>query len=487
MLILVLEASTASAKAMLFDDHAGVIGILPKHYSEEAGDTVTYDADKLMEETLLVGRELLEQKGVTRVDMVATCSIWSHSLVMLDRNMEPLGRLSTWADTKAWPTTEKYRADHDLFIWLYQRTGCPIHVTYTLWKYMHEKECGNALAATFIASMPEYLFYKLTEEFAVSRSTASAGGFLNLHSLEWDEEVLRLAGLDAAKLPKLVPSEYTAPLAPRAASVLGLAAGTPVLITGADGCMNHVAAGGFSENVMTLSIGTSAAMRIATDKPILAAYPATWCYVGVEGMWVAGSATAGAGNCVDWIGKKILGGKNGVSLKELDTGAAKTLAHGDAPIFLPFLVGERCPGWDDKKSGLLCEMRLNHDIYDLYYAVLEGVLFNLRQCYEITIPIIGRPPTYISISGGIEESPLWLGMAASIFGLPVHTNGLMHASLLGTAYMGLKAAGVIDSVKNISPHIVASSYPNYSKRDFFDRRFEKYLKYYSWETLGRTT
>lgn len=485
MLILVLEASTASAKAMLYDESAGVIGVLPKNYSAEAGDTVTYDADRLMRETLEAGRELLEQKGIARVDMVATCSIWSHSLLMLDKSMRPLGRLSTWADTAAWPTTEKYRANNDLYVSLYQRTGCPIHVTYTLWKYMHEKESGLANQAQFISSMPEYLFYQLTNEFAVSRSTASAGGFLNLHSLEWDDVALRLAGISVDSLPTLVDSEYVAPLTPRAAALLGLPSGIPVLITGADGCMNHVAAGGFGENVMTLSIGTSAAMRIATDKPILADYPATWCYVGVEGMWVAGSATAGAGNAVDWIGKKILGGRNGVSLKELDSGAAKTLAQGDAPLFLPFLVGERCPGWDDKKSALFCEMRLNHDIYDLYYAVLEGVLFNLRQCYEITIPIIGQAPKFISISGGIEESPLWMSMVASVFGLPVHTNGLMHASLLGTAYMGLKSLGVIHSLKAIKPLIGASNLPDYSKKEFFAKRFAKYLRYYSWETLER--
>ncbi|MBT9135939.1 MAG: Xylulose kinase [Firmicutes bacterium] len=479
MLLLVIEASTASAKALLYDDAAGIIGILPKNYSSDAGDTITYDAEQLMWETLQVGRELLEQKGITEVDMVATCSIWSHSLLMLDHKKQAVGRLSTWADTKASPTTEKYRRDQALYNFLYQRTGCPIHITYTLWKYIHERETGNTEGIAYIASMPDYLFYTLTAELAVSYSTASASGFLNLHSLAWDKEVLRLAGVSEQMLPRLVGSEYTAPLTPAAAAILGIPAGTPVLITGADGCMNHVAAGGFGEDLMTLSIGTSAAMRIATDSPILANYPATWCYVGVENMWVAGSATAGAGNCVAWIGKKILGTSNGLSLKELDAGARNLLGQGDAPIFLPFLVGERCPGWDDTKSAMFCDLRLNHDVYALYYSVLEGVLFNLRQCYEITIPIVGRTPKFISISGGIEESQLWLSMAASIFGLPVHTNGQMHASLLGTAYMGLKGAGVLDSVKKIAPQIEMSYEPDYALNDFYTQRFQRYLKHYN--------
>jgi gluconokinase len=178
-------------------------------------------------------------------------------------------------------------------------------------------------------------------------------------------------------LPRVVESEYTAPLGQDAARILGLSKGIPVLITGADGCMNHVAAGAFGADIMTLSVGTSAALRMASSRPILAEHPSTWCYVGVENKWVIGSATAGAGNCVGWIGKTILGPKTGLSLQELDAGAQASLLRGDGPIFLPFLVGERCPGWDDTRTGMLCNLKISHDIYDLYYAVLEGVLFNL--------------------------------------------------------------------------------------------------------------
>lgn len=479
MLILVLEASTASSKAMLYKSGQGIVGILPKNYSPAVGDTVTMDADKMVRETLLAGRQLLEQTGVTEVDMVATCSIWSHSLLLLDKNRTPVSRLITWADTRAAATAERYRQDGSLVTAMYRRTGCPIHTTYTLWKYVHEKESGNTGDASYIATMPEYLFLSLTGQFAVSKSTASGGGFLNLDTLNWDEEALKVAGVGAAMLPKLVDSEHTAPLTMEAAQFLGLKAGKPVLITGADGCMNQIAAGAFGDNVMTLSVGTSGALRITVDRPLVAEYPSTWCYVGVENTWIVGSATAGAGNCIDWIGNKILGVNSGITLQELDAGAEQAGLKPDAPIFMPFLAGERCPGWDDKKSAMLCELRLNHDCYDLYNAVLEGVLFNLKQCYEITVPIVGKPPKYISISGGIEKSRYWLSMAAAIFGMPVYVDGLLHASLLGAAYMGLKAAGEIASVKDIKPLLKTSFVPDAVKQEFYAARFEKYLKYYN--------
>lgn len=478
MLILVLEASTAAAKAMLYRSGTGMIAVLHQNYSVAAGDLASYNADRIMAETMALGNRLLRQTGITRVDMVATCSIWSHSLLMLDVQKRPLSPLNTWADTAAAATTRKYRKDNLLFTSLYQRTGCPIHTTYTLWKYIHEKENGNLKDVSLIASLPDYLFFKLSGEFAVSRSTASAGGFLNIHTLEWDMETLDFAGIDAAMLPKLVDSEYTGSLTEEAAAALGLQEGTPVLITGADGCMNQVAAGAFGGPIMTVSVGTSAAMRMATSRPVLADYPSTWCYAGVEQMWVVGCATAGAGNCVDWMGKKILGPGNGLSLQQLDEGAAAALAKGEAPFFLPFLAGERCPGWDDTKTAMLFEMKIDHDIYDLYYAVLEGVLFNLRQCYDLTVPIVGQPPALINISGGIEGSPLWIAMAATIFGKPVYTGGLQHASLLGAALMGLKAAGEIVTVKGIQPVIEKTWEPLPGKKDFYEKRFEKYLRYY---------
>lgn len=195
-------------------------------------------------------------------------------------------------------------------------------------------------------------------------------------------------------------------------------------------------------------------------------------------MWIAGSATAGAGNCVDWIGKKILGFDNRITLPQLDQGAQAALEKADAPIFLPFLAGERCPGWDDTRKALFYELKIDHDIHDLYYAVLEGVLFNLKQCYDITVPIVGQPPKFISISGGIEKSPFWLAMAANVFGLPVYTDGRLNASLLGAAFMGVKVMGEIGSVKEVKPITKNCWEPDPGKQEFYTKRYAKYLQYY---------
>lgn len=93
---------------------------------------------------------------------------------------------------------------------------------------------------------------------------------------------------------------------------------------------------------MTLSMGTSAAIRMSYPEPILPQTPSTWCYYGAEGKRIVGAATSGAGNCVEWFAKKMLLGN--YKYRELDDMVAQRYSQPfDAPIFLPFNFGERCP------------------------------------------------------------------------------------------------------------------------------------------------
>ena len=153
---------------------------------------------------------------------------------------------------------------------------------------------------------------------------------------------------------------------------------------------------------MTLSVGTSGALRLAYDEPVLPENASTWCYYVLNGKRLAGAATSGAGNCLEWFAKKAYKG-SGLKFKQLDKIAMEVNVE-KAPIFSPFLFGERNPGWQDSRQGGFMGLKSHHEIGDLYHAVLEGVLFNLFQCYKTLINITGEPQE-IRISGGIENSP----------------------------------------------------------------------------------
>lgn len=474
MIVLALEASTSSAKAALYRTDMGLIGVHCTPYSHEICDTVTLDPAGVYNAVAESAKNIMEAYGIHDIDIIGLSSIWSHSILMLDSDREPIGRISTWANTDSAQTIEKYKKDESLLKWFYKRTGCPIHSIYTLWKWIHIKDNEPYNKGRYISTLPEYIFEKLTGKSYISQTTASAGGMLNIHSLKWDDEILKFAGIDESMLSALAEPELTMPLCEKAAAKLNLKSGIPVVVTGADGALNQIAAGGLNKGIMTISVGTSGAIRLSSDVPVIPEKPSTWCYYGAEGKRIIGGATSGAGNCVEWFTKRINPGNKGI--KELD----ENIENGsfwDSPIFLPFLFGERCPGWDDKRQGGFYGLSGKYTDVHLYYSVLEGVLLNIYQCYNSLAEVIEKPE-WIGISGGIEHSRAWLQMAADIFGMEIKSSNIKEASLIGAVMVALKAAGVLKSLHDIERTEGETYYPDLKKSEQRRERFKKYLKYY---------
>ena len=143
-----------------------------------------------------------------------------------------------------------------------------------------------------------------------------------------------------------------------------------MIVANSDGGLNQNGVGAIKENVMTFSVGTSGAMRISTAKPMIPKSPSTWCYLSPKG-WLSGAATAGCCNCIDWFVEHVAAGKTDYS--QLEQGEDEIL---DTPIFLPFLFGERCPGWNDKRGGGFAGLKAGHDIKDMY----RGCLLYTSRC-----------------------------------------------------------------------------------------------------------
>lgn len=476
MNVLAIEISTSSAKALMYSLEGGVKAVESIPFPEDSCDIMSQEPegiyDALKKCILTIVNRVQEP-----VDAVGISTTW-HSILFLDEKHMPLGRIYTWAHNRAGRVLEQYREDTAFKRWYYSRTGCMVHSTYPLWQYIYFRDTHSPVYSekAYISSQQAFVFEKLTGEFAMSKTTASGSGFLNIHTLTWDNDILYFAKISAEQLPALRDPFYTAPLKKEAATELNLPPGIPVVIGGADGAMNQIGDGAVRRGFMTFSVGTSGAVRMVSEKPLLPEQPSTWCYYLGEGMWIAGAATAGACNCLDWFIKShsMAGKLNYDDLeKRLDS-----VERDGAPIFLPFLYGERCPGWRDSRSGGFFHLSARHDLEDMYYAVLEGVLFNLYHCYKILTQEMGNPARVI-ISGGIEHSPGWLQMASDIFQTELEVSQVQHASLLGTAVLTLKALGQMPGLQDHRPAPRKTVFPRKVTEDLYHRRFEKYLEIYN--------
>ncbi|MFY9175806.1 MAG: FGGY family carbohydrate kinase [Caldicoprobacterales bacterium] len=474
MNVLALEASTSSAKAIIYSSSQGIVAAKDQAYDEGISNVTTQEPEGVYRALMECGRSLLESfEG--NIDAIALSSTW-HSLLLIDKGGKPIGRTLTWANNQAAETVDSYKKNRDLTNEIYRKTGCPVHTTFPLWKWIHAKEKGGIYRnSVLISSQPEYIFQRMTGERGVSYNVASGTGFMNIHNLDWDHEILEFAKLSLDQLAPLREAEFSAPLKDEAADFLNVKRGIPVVITGADGAMNQIGAGAMGDGIMTMSVGTSGAIRMATSHPVIPQTPSTWCYYVAEGKRLAGAATSGAGNCVNWFVNRF--NNRAYSYDELENMIDKDRLM-DAPIFLPFMYGERSPGWRGARLGGFQEIRDHHDLGDFYYSILEGVLFNLYQCYQI-LTSVGGVPEEIRISGGIENSPWWLQMAADIFQKEIYTFDMEHASIMGAVAIVLKVLGQINSLQDFQQKPKKVITPNRDKAKFYGERFQKYMEWYN--------
>lgn len=464
MIVLTLEASTNAAKALLYDSARGIVAAKTVPFNRKLNEVATQDCEDVYRTVLEAGRQAASGAEVAAI---ALCGTW-HSVVVCDETMSPLTRTYSWAYKDSVEETKRIRADRNFMLHLYRRTGCMIHSTYALYALMHLRKTGMELRDKRFATQSGYIFYKLTGERVESPSTMSGSGLLNVYTKEYDSVALSLPGLEARQFGRLETYRSFYPLLGQAASLLGLREGIPVVPSYPDGALNQVGASALGGGAMTISVGTSAAMRLTVDKPIIPEEPGTWCYVGVD-SWVSGAAIPGAGSCVDWFRHKVLDGN--LSFGNLENGVADSES---SPVFLPFIFGERCPGWRDDRLGGFFDLDPSHTFASMYRGLLEGICFNLLQCYGILVSAAGEPEK-IKLSGGIVNSSLWTQMLSDILDREVHVSRFDHASSLGAAALALHAGGELTRLSDFS----VDSYTKISPRPGEDYR-EKYRRYLYW-------
>jgi xylulokinase len=117
----------------------------------------------------------------------------------------------------------------------------------------------------------------------------------------------------------------------------------------------------------------------------------------------------------------------------------------DGLLFLPYLAGERTPHADPDARGAFVGLELRHDRGALVRAVLEGVAFGLRDSLDL-LRELGVETRVARASGGGARSRRWLGIVASVLGLPLELTDSEEGSALGAALLGGVAGGIFVDV-----------------------------------------
>jgi xylulokinase len=207
---------------------------------------------------------------------------------------------------------------------------------------------------------------------------------------------------------------------------------------------------------------------------------------GAQDIYIFGGAIT-AGASVTWFREQFCQAE--MEAARLTGGDAHRLleeAAGNVPpgsaglVFLPYLMGERSPVWDDKASGAFVGLNLFHTRAHLYRSVLEGVSYALRHNIEAGARGTDTLADRLIVVGGAAHSDLWMQIIADITGYPVFTIEENVEAALGAALLAALGAGIV------TPEIAAEGWvtlkqhasPKSDAQRTYDRTFEIYKDLY---------
>jgi xylulokinase len=327
-----------------------------------------------------------------------------------------------------------------------------------LWLRDSEPRHYDKLAKVILPK--DYIRLKLTGEYATDVADGSGMALVDIKKRQWSDELLGKLDIDKALLPKLYESpDVTGTLTQSAATLLGLAAGTPV-VAGAGDVMSGAIGNGIVETgLVSASLGTSGVMCVHADTPAIddqgdsPGRVATMCHA-VPGKYVVFGCMLSAAGSFQWYADQLaqheiaLAKKQKRNVFELLTELAATAPVGSEGLFfMPHLTGERCPYPDPDARGAWMGLTRRTDKAMMVRALLEGVTFNMNAMLQIMRQEMNIPVKQARGTGGGTKSTLWKQMQADIYDTPLVVTNSEEGGAYGVALLAGVGAGVWPTVE----------------------------------------
>jgi xylulokinase len=194
-----------------------------------------------------------------------------------------------------------------------------------------------------------------------------------------------------------------------------------------------------------------------------------------------------AASSLAWIAT-VLGGERdiGKMIAGADAFVRSPVAVASAPIFLPYLSGERTPHNDAEATGMFAGLRAEHGADALVFAVMEGVAFSFADGVDVLDAAGARPIRPLLVGGG-ARSEFWGQMIADVTGLTIDlASGAEAGAALGAARLGMLAAGA-GSVEAVCPRppVQREFKPDPSRVAAYAARLKRYRALYRAEKAAR--
>ncbi|KAE9040331.1 hypothetical protein PR003_g5012 [Phytophthora rubi] len=338
----------------------------------------------------------------------------------------------------------------------HNRTGTVIHPAYAPATFLrlHEEEPAVVERVAKWQSISGYLIGKWTTAgqdgcLPMSFSEASWMGLLDFRRSQWDARLLELIGMDSSKMPPVVDSSVpfsglNSTFAKRWPELTNV----PFFLGVSDGAAANIGSKCIDASRIAVTIGTSAALRVVLSADAMknAKVPkGLWCYRIGKDQVLLGGALSDGGSVYKFFRESLR-----LSDEDLSTQLEKVAPTKHGLTVLPFLSGERSPGWLENATCTISGINKWTTPIEFLRAGMESIALRIGVLFSLLAFSADLDATVVVSGTALTSSQVWRQMIADCLGKKLileasatETTSRGLAVLIGT-YLGLhtlKASG----------------------------------------------
>ncbi|GLR12632.1 glycerol kinase 1 [Chitinimonas prasina] len=455
--ILSIDQGTTSTRAMLFDRAGKVLARaqteLPQHYP--ADGWVEHDALRIWQDTLAVVRDALAGAGLAATEIAAIgVTNQRETTVVWDRQTgQPIHPAIVWQDrrTAAWCAAHHTPEREQ---WLADKTGLLLDPYFSAskiaWLLDHVAGARQRAEAGELAfgTIDSWLIWQLTggAVHATDATNACRTLLFNLHTQDWDPELLAFFGVPASLLPQVqdCAADY--------GSSLPELFGAAIPIRGVAGDQQAATVGQacFAPGMVKSTYGTGCFMVMNTGSEMVRSRNrliTTLAYrldgqptFALEGsIFIAGAAVQWLRDAVKLIGSAAESEK---WAREVDD------THG--VYLVPAFTGLGAPYWDPQARGAIIGLTRDSGIAVIVRAALESVCYQTRDLLEAMRADGTTLPAALRVDGGMAGNNWVMQFLADLLDTPVERPTITETTALGAAYLAGLGIGLYANLEEIS-------------------------------------
>ena len=447
--VLALDQGTTSSRAILFDHDGRIRGVAQEEFEQyfPRPGRVEHDPNEIWSSQIGVAQQVLEEQGVdaSEVEAIGITNQRETTLLWDRETGEPVTRAIVWQDRRTSEYCDRLE-ERGALDTIRSKTGLLIDPYFSgtklRWMLNHVDGARERAAAGELAfgTVDSWLVWNLTggELHMTDVTNASRTLLYNIHSGEWDRDLLKLLDVPAEVLPEVRASSEV--YAETKSDLLG----SPVPIAGIAGDQQAALFGqvctepGMAKNTygtgcfLLMNTGTEA---VASEHELLTTI--AWQQEGEPVEYALEGSIFVAGAAVQWLRDGLGIIDSAPEVEEL----ARSVDGTDGVYLVPAFAGLGAPHWDPYARGTLVGMTRGTTDAHIARATLEGIAHQVADVVDAMAADSGIDLTELRVDGGAAANDLLMQMQSDFLGEEVVRPAVSETTALGAAYLAGLATG----------------------------------------------